>query len=431
MTFTITPVDSLNRTLTIELNKEDLNRYIKEAEDALGQDIHIDGFRKGKAPREELRKRLGEASIRESALQIAMERSVGQILAEQDLDIAEVGQLTIKENSADKFIYTVNIRTYPVVTLPDLTKVSVERQTTTIESKEIDDALELIRSARSTMAEKDGPATTGDRVEVDFEVKESGQLIDGGSSKNHPIVIGKNNFIPGFEEQLVGMKKGEHKDFSLIAPADFINKTIAGKKLDMSVTLQDIQSVTLPTLDDNFAQSAGKFKNLDELKASIKEGLLQEKKEKENDRVRMAAIDQIVKSSNYEVSDQMIDAQLEMMLKNFDQDLHRHDMELSLYLAKANKTQEDLRKEWREDARRQVATTIVLRALARQNNIEASEAEVNEALESFVQSAMLRGEGGQAPNINVPLLRDNIHSRLLTEKTLQYIDKMCIRPTGN
>jgi len=426
MTFTIKEKDSQNRELTVELNKEDLERYVRETESSLGDDVSIDGFRKGKAPRDAIRKHIGESAIREAALQTAMQRSLGQILADQKLDVLEASGLAIKENSPDKLIFTVNLRLFPTVALPVLGTIKIERKKVSVEPKEIDDALESIRASRADVTDADRPAMAGDRVEIDFEVRDAGQIIDGGISKNHPLTIGKNNFIPGFEDQLIGMKKGDIKDFSVTAPADFANKSIAGKKLDMHVEIQKVQAVTLPALDDAFAQKLGKFNNIDQLILSVKDGLLQEKQEKESQRARLAAIDKLIEGAKCDISDQMINNQLDQMIENFDQDLHKHDMELSLYLVKIGKTQDELRKDWKADAKRQVAMSLVLHALAREQDIQVAPDEVNAALESLVQSAVTNQNGAIPENLDVDALRRNLESRLLTEKTLQYLERTCV-----
>ena len=425
MTFTIKEKDSQNRELTVELNHEDLERYVRETEDSLGGELSVDGFRKGKAPRDAIRKQIGESAIREAALQTAMQRSLSQILAEQALDVVEASKLEVKDNTTDKLIFMVNLRLFPKVTLPELKGIKIERRPVGVESKELDDAIESIRASRADVADADRAAASGDRVEVDFEVRDMGQVIDGGISKNHPLVIGKNNFIPGFEEQLIGLQKGDRKEFSLTAPADFANKSIAGKKLDMKVEMQRVQQVTLPAIDDAFAQKLGKFTNVDQLILSVKDGLLKEKEEKESQRVRLAAIDKLIDGAKCDISEDMVNIQLDLMVQNFDNDLHKHDMELSLYLAKLGKTQDDMRKDWKADAKRQVAMTLVLHALARVGDIQVPPEEVSAALESLVQSA-LTTEGQVPNNLDVESLRHSLESRLLTEKTLQHLERTCV-----
>ncbi|MEK7645863.1 MAG: trigger factor [Patescibacteria group bacterium] len=425
MTSTNKKLDADHVELTVELGRDELAESVRLTEDALNQEVVIDGFRPGKTPRERVRQQVGEARVLESALQTAIQRSLAQIITEQKLDVVETTDLAVKENTPAKLIYSVKLQIFPEVQLPDLASIKVSRCNVVVEPKEIDEALETVKTSRAVLTGTDGSAVKGDRLEIDFEVKENGILIDGGQSENHPVVIGKENFVPGFENQLVGLKKGDRKEFSLMVPKDFANKTVAGKKLDFVITVKDIKKVTLPELTDDFAKTLGKFENLDQLMLNIRDGLTEEKKEKETQRVRLEIMDALINRATCVASPAMIEDQLTTMMQNFDQDLHRHDLELSLYLAKIGKTQEDIKKEWRSEAERQVKMALILHALARENNIEITREETDQALESLVQSTMLRSPGTN-PNFDMERMRSSIQSRLLSEKTLQFLEKTCV-----
>ncbi len=396
MTSTQNKIDTDHVELTVELTRDDLAKHIQATEDVFGREIKIDGFRPGKVPRDMIRKHVGEARILESALETAIQRSLAEVLAEQKIDVIEVSDLKVKENSVEKLLYTVQLHVFPDVKLPALGGIKVPRKAVAVEPVEIDQALETIRASRAILTDSTEPALKNDRLEVDFQVKENGTLIEGGESTNHPVVIGKENFVPGFEDQLIGLKKGDHKDFSLPVPKDFANTTIAGKTLDFSVTVKDIKKVSLPELTDEFAKTLGKFENMDQLILNVKDGLLQEKEEKERQRVRLEIMNALIGQAICTVPAAMIEDQLTTMMQNFDQDLHRHNMELGLYLAKMNKTQEDIKKEWRPEAERQVKMALILHAIGKDNDIAVS-----------------REETDQAPN-------------LLNEKTFEFLEKVCI-----
>src|SRR3990167_5740449 len=151
--------------------------------------------------------------------------------------------------------------------------------------------MDTVKASRSIFHDKDGMVENGDRVEVDFEVRHEGQILEGGISKNHPLIIGGKNFIPGFEDNLLGMKKDENRAFSLVAPKDYYIKKIAGQKLDFTVKINNIKSVELPKVDDEFVKSLGNFQNLNQLIDSIKDGITEEKKLKEKQRIRLEIID--------------------------------------------------------------------------------------------------------------------------------------------
>ncbi|HZZ99347.1 MAG TPA: trigger factor [Candidatus Paceibacterota bacterium] len=426
MNVTTTKNDAANSILelTVELGQEDLAGYVKKAEEAYAKELEIPGFRKGKAPLEKVREKVGAPAILETALQSAIEGSLSKVIAEQKLDVLEASNLKVQENSAERLVYAVSLQLFPSATLPDLKTVKVERKEVKVEPKEIDETLESIRSSRAVTAEKEGPAAQGDRVEVDFEINSDGQLIKDGISKNHPVIIGRGNFVPGFEEQLIGMKKGEQKEFSLEVPAEFSNKDIAGKKLDFKVTMQDVKSMALPEMNDDFAKSVGKFDNLDQLIMNVKDGLLQEKQDRERQRARLQIMDRILEKAKCSVPEAMITNQLDSMIQNLDQDLHRHDMELGLYLSKIGKTQEELRKEWRLEAERQVKMALILHEVIRENGISVSPEEIEQAMESLVQSTIMRGQGND--QLDLERIRNSLRSQLLNEKTFEFLEKTCI-----
>ncbi len=424
MTSATKKLDSNTVELTVELNHQDLARYIKETEQEFTRGLEMPGFRKGKVPQDLARKQIDGKKLLEAALQTAMQRSLGRVISEQDLDIIEASDLSVKENSAEKLLYTVKLSIFPEVQLPALGSIKVPHREVSVDTKELDETLDSIRSSRAVYTEKTGPAQKQDRVEVDFEVRQDGALIEGGESKNHPLIIGQNQFVPGFEDQLVGMNKEEKKEFSLQIPNDFSNKKIAGKKLDFVVTMKEIKDTKLPELNDDFAKTLGNFQNVDQLIMNIKDGLLEEKKEKEQQRVRLEIIDKIIAGAKCQVPEKMIGDQLGLMIQNFDADLHKHDMELSIYLAKLGKTQEDLKKDWRPEAERQVKMALILHNVARNHKIEVAQEEVDEATAALIQSTMIQ-EGSENVNFDAEKLKMNIRNKLANEKTLEYLEKTC------
>lgn len=424
MTSTQKKIGDSQIELSVELGREELLDYVRAAEDVYAREVKIDGFRPGKAPREKVREVVGEATILEAALQTAVQRSLAQAISENKFDVIEASEVSVKENSPEKLVYTVKIQLFPEIKIPALTGIKIQRRQPEVSNEEVDQALDTIRASRAILTDTLEPAQKGDRIEVDFKVKESGKLIEGGESKNHPVVIGNQKFVPGFEDELIGLKKGEYKNFSLTAPKDFANKAVAGKKLDFEVTVNDVKKVSLPEANDAFAKSLGRFENMDQLLINLKDGLMEEKKEKEDQRLRLEIMDALIKDSSCNVPEAMVTDQLTSMVNNFDKDLHQHEMELALYLAQIGKTQEDLKKEWRPEAERQVKMALILRKVAKDNNILVLPEELNDSLESLVQSAMLRGEN--SPEIDLNRTRSSLEARMLNEKTFEFLEKTCI-----
>lgn len=418
-------INELQKELTVELNRDELKGYVDRAENALGRDLRVDGFRKGKIPKDMLKGRINPAVVLESALDIAVKETMAKIIESENLDVADFSKLEIKDNTAEKLSYKVLLTLFPDIKIKDVSSFKVAKKDVSVEQKEIDDTLSTIKTSRAVLTDKNGPAEKGDRVEIDFEVKAGNIAIDGGVSKNHPLVLGDSHFVPGFEENLIGMKKDDEKAFSLVAPKDYYRPDMAGKKLDFSVKVKNVQTVRLPELNDEFAKSIGKFSNVSELVASVREGILQEKKIKEQQRLRLEILDRIIKTSDIAVPEPMVANQLNSMVQDFDNNLHANEMELGLYLAHIGKTQDDLKKGWRGEAEKQVKVFLVLHKIAKDKKIFASNEEIEQQLNAVVQSVIMRG-GNLQDNMDIEGLKEDIAAKIINEKTLSLLEKTCV-----
>lgn len=408
----------------VELVKEDLDKYVAAAENELSKDIEMDGFRKGKVPKDILRDKLGAEKILESAMQVAIKSSLAEIVKEQKLDVLDTSDFKINENTPKKLTYQVSLTVFPEVKLGDFSSLKLKPKEVIVSKKEIDDTLETVKASRANLLEKSGPAETGDRVEVDFEVSMGDKILEDGVSKNHPLIIGGKNFMPGFEENLVGMKKSEEKKFSLKAPEDYFKKDIAGQKLDFTVKLNDVKSVQMPELNDDFAKNVGRFDNLKQLLDNIEEGIRQEKVRGERQRARLEILGHIIKVSQIEIPKVMVDRQLDVMVQSFDENLHKNGLEIGPYLAHLGKTQDDLKRDWEKEAEKQVKITLVLHKIAKDRNIAVSPEELEKQTNIIVQEMILR-EGVDIKNLNIEAIREGIAASILNEKTLQSLEQSC------
>ncbi len=257
MTFTAKKLKDSQIELVVSLDKKDLLFYVAETEKRLSKEAKIEGFRPGKAPKEVIRKKVGEQAIRDEALNLAIQFSLAKTLAEEKFDVLEQSDFTIKENSADKLEYQVKLTVFPEVKLGTYKGLAVKKNALTVNESEIKNVLQEIVGSRTVLKEVSRPAKIGDRVEVDFLVKDAGVLIEGGKSENHPVIIGEDKFIPGFETQIVGLNAGEKKNFSLKVPDDYYQKSIAGKHLDFEVTLKRVEERTTPKIAADIATSLG------------------------------------------------------------------------------------------------------------------------------------------------------------------------------
>lgn len=421
MNHTLNKIEQDSYELIIELDKDDLRLYLDRAEDRISQEVQLDGFRKGRAPKEMVRKKVGEQYILETALDMAVDGSLAKVLAQESLEVLEVSDLKIQENSAAKLLFAINVATFPKIIFSNMSGLKIKRREVAVEEDEISKALDAIISSRARFLKKSGCIERGDRAEINIEITDNGLPIEGGVSKNHPLVVGDGKFIPGFEEQLLGMNVGEGKDFNLNIPKTFPQKNIAGKNLDFKVKVLLVERVEKPVLNDEFARGLGRFSSLDDLRANIKSGLYQEKSQKEKQRLRLEILSRIADHSKLQVGQKMIVRQLDGMIRSFDQELHEKGMELSIYLAHLNKTEDDLRKDWKAEAERQARLSLVLKKIAKDRNLGPSDEEINMAMENAIQGLAMRGNLDRT-DINMEKLREAKASELTTEKTFDYLE---------
>jgi trigger factor len=424
MNITTKAIDASTLTAHIELDASELDHYVQEARKQIAQEVTIEGFRKGKAPQHLVDKQLNTDVVRTEALELALEGSFSEAVVKEGWDIIRTTDLKIEKNDSTGLQYGVQVHVWPAVTLPDLSAVHVPRKAIEVAEPEIDEALDTVRNMRATFLDKVEAAVTGDRVEVDFDASIAGTPIEGGSSRNHPLVIGGKSFMPGFEDALIGLVPGESKQFTLTAPDDYYEPTVAGKRVDFSVTMRRVQSVLKPAADDAFAKSLGGFGGLEALRVSLREGIANEKRAKEKQRVRLAILDAIIEQSSVPAPESLVKSELDDMVHRFGHDLQGRGIELSMYLARMKKTEDDLRKDWHAEAQRQVRITLVLRTTARQKSITVTPEEVDAALNDTIAELIKQGQVTE-DQVDPQRIRGALQERMLTDRTLEFLEGTC------
>ncbi len=425
MNITTKKNDAYSITATIELAPDDLAPHIAAVKQAATQEIEVEGFRKGKAPQHLAEQKLNPDAVRAEAFERALESSFELAVAQEKWDVRVTSDLNVERNDTSGVRYSVRVHLWPLIELPDLAAVQEARKPIDVSDAEVNESLATIRNMRATFLDKTDAIADGDRVELDFDATQGGKPIEGGSSRNHPLIIGGKSFMPGFEEALVGLKTGEQKQFSLTAPKDYYEQKLAGTVIDFSVTVRRVQSVIQPPADDAFAASLGKFTTIDQLKKSIREGIEQEKRVKESQRVRLAILDAIIKKTDVPVPDDMVADELNEMIHRFGHDLQHRGLDLSMYLARMKKTEDQLRADWKPEAKRQVQIMLVLRAVSQQQNISVSSEELDRIVEDTMAELVRRGQQLDE-HTNPQQLRSSLSDRIITDRTLEFLEKTCV-----
>ncbi len=414
--------------ILIELDPLEWGRFVDEATRELGKEVKIEGFRPGMAPKEMVAQKVGQGRLLEAAADLAVRRTYPRVLEQKNIDaIGRPEVQVLKVAIGNPFEFKVKTAVLPLIKLADYKKIAKAEKPKTkeqikIEDKEIQDSLDWLKKSRAKYATVLRPAQKGDRAEIDFTAKQEGKVVENGESKNHPLIIGEGKFVPGFEEQLVGLKEGENKNFSLVFPEDFAAKNLASKLVDFEVKMNLVQEPQVPELNDEFAKSLGSFENLAALKDNIKQGLAMEKERQEKEAWRAKVLQEIVKKSEIELPEIMIQAELAKMTDEFKANLTQMGLDFNEYLKNLKKTEEELKKEWLPKAKERAQAGLILRAIADQEKIEVTgqeaEEEINHIIKHYPDWDAVKAK------IDMAQLLEYTKGRLKNEKVFEALEKM-------
>jgi trigger factor len=410
------------KEISVEISMEEMKKYIDKALDKLAKNIKVDGFRDGKVPKDVAQKQLGETAVFEEATHEAIENSYLEIIKENKLEpIGHPKAEVTKAALGNPLEYKIVITIMPEVVLGDYKKVSGKIEKIKIEDDRVEKELKALQKRRANYITKNEPAKKEDRVEIDFESRVGGVKIESGESKNHPLIIGQEMFIPGFEDNLVGMKKDDIKEFSLVFPKDY-KPELAGKNVDFKVEVKIVQKVELPEINDEFAKGLGKFESLENLKKSIGDGIAIEEENKAKENFKAKLIDQVSEKSEVEIPEIMIESEIENMLNEFKNNVAQTGIKFEDYLQNVNTNIEKLKTEWKELAEKRVKTGLVMREISLKEKIKIGndeiEQKVNETLKHYPNEEDVR------KNIDIEKFKNHVASIMMNERVFDVLEKI-------
>ncbi|MBI2465905.1 MAG: trigger factor [Candidatus Sungbacteria bacterium] len=406
--------------ITITLSTFELEPYLDAAARELSRINPIKGFRPGFAPKDIVIKELGKEKTEHLAFDLAVREKLGEIILEKKINL--VGEPKVSKVSAvpgGGLAFTVVVSAVPQIDPGDYKKIKVPLAEIKLEDKEVADVLEDIRKSRAQNTNVARAAQKGDRVEVDFSVKKNGQLVDGGESKQHPFVLGEGHFIEGFEDNLVGLKEGESKNFSLTVPADYHNKDLAAQKIDFEVKINLVQERKLPELNDDFAKSLSRFTSFEEFRNNVVEGLKNERELKAKEKRRAVIVEELIKNIGAELPDELVQMELGKMTAELSESLGRMNLTLENYLGHINKTPEQLKDSWLPQAEKRVKAALALKHIAQKENVMVDDAEVEERLNQLMRSAPPLAPG---QNLDLTALRGYVKNVIRNEKVFELLE---------
>ncbi|MBD7935654.1 MULTISPECIES: trigger factor [Cytobacillus] len=384
--------------LTIEVDAEKLNEGLDAAFKKVVKQVNVPGFRKGKMPRSLFEKRFGVESLYQDAVDFLLPEAYANAIEETGIEPVDRPEIDVEQIEKGKaLIFTAKVTVKPEVELGEYKGLEVEKFDTEVTDEDVENELKGLQEKQAELVVKEeGTAEQGDTVVIDFEGFVDGEAFEGGKGDNFSLELGSGQFIPGFEEELIGVSTGESKEVNVTFPEEYHAAELAGKKAVFKTTVHEIKTKELPALDDEFAKDVDEeVETLDALKEKTKKQLVDSKNHEAEHHVRDTVVEKAAENTTIDIPAAMVDTELDRMMQEFEQRLQMQGMNLELYYQFSGQDESALREQMKADAEKRVRINLTLEAIAAAENIEVSEEELNEELNKMAEMYNMTAENIQ------------------------------------
>ncbi len=418
-----TTVKNLSDTkvqLTISVDAPALADAEKVALKKLSASVKVDGFRKGKVPASVAAKHINPQALQEQLLDDAVSKAVAEAFLAEKIQALDRPMVDIKKYVPNEMLeFTAEVEVLPTVTLGDYKKLGKKAEKVSVSDKEVNEIIDRMLQSVAEKTEVARAAKEGDETVIDFVGKKDGVAFDGGAGSDYTLTLGSGQFIPGFEEGIVGHKAGETFDLELEFPKDYHAKDLAGAKVVFTTTLKKVLEPKLPELNDEFAAKMGPYTNVEELRAGLHEEILANKEREAGDKLKDVLIEALIEKSTVPVPEILVSDQMRSIEQDFSQNLMYRGLDLASYLTANSFKDED---EWREKevkpaAVRRVQAGLALSELSKVEKITATDAEIDEHVE--VHKRQYANSPEALKQFETPEVRNDIANHFITEKTIE------------
>ena len=373
--------------LTIEVTAEDLEKALNAAYQRQKKNISIPGFRKGKVPRAMVEKMYGPAVFYEDAVNSLIPQEYAKAADESGRDIVSQPEIDVVQIEKGKpFIFTAEVAVKPEVTLGEYKGLEVPKADLEVTDEEIEAELkkEQEKNARTIHVE-DRAAQEGDKVTIDFEGFVDGVAFEGGAGKDYPLTLGSKTFIPGFEEQLVGVALEQPVDVNVTFPEDYQAEELKGKEAVFKCVIHKIEAKELPELDDDFAKDVSEFDTLEEYKKEIKDNIEKRKADAAKTEKENAVVDKAIENAQMDIPEAMVKTQINQMIDDFARRIQSQGLTMEQYMQFTGSTRETMQEQMRPQAMKRIQSRLVLEKVAEVENIQISDEKLDEELTKMAE----------------------------------------------
>lgn len=406
--------------LEFTMDKKDFEKELDKAFNKNAKHFKVPGFRNGKVPKHVVEKMYGEGVLYEAVIENCVDAEYKKAVEENNLEVVSKPELDVKQIGKDKdLIFTVSLYVKPEATVTKYKELEIEKVDTKIKKEEIDLAIEKDREKNARIVSiEDRPLKEKDISTIDFEGFVDGVAFEGGKGENFELTIGSGQFIPGFEEQLVGMNIGEEREIKVKFPEEYHSNELAGKDSIFKVKLISIKEKVLPELDNEFAKDVSEFETLEEYKKSVEEKVKHEKEHQAEHEREHKATDKLVENTEVVIPDSMIEDETDRMLEQMAQNLAYQGMSIDMYYQYMGTTKEDFKKSLVPDATRDVKLKLALEYIIKAENLKAEDSEIDAKIDELYANYGNDSTTNFKDNQNV---RKYITDSILQQKALDVV----------
>ena len=377
--------------ITVTVAAKEFDEAIEKAYQKNKSRYNVPGFRKGKATKKMIEKAYGSQVFYDAALNEVLDRHYPEAAGESGLDIVSRPEIDIVEEGKD-LIFTATVAVRPEVKLGEYFGVEAEKADVSVTAKEVTERLNRELEKNSRMIDVDRAIKKNDIASIDFVGSVEGKEFAGGKGEDYPLTIGSGTFIPGFEEQLIGAKAGDHVDVKVTFPENYGAKDLAGKEALFKVTVKGVKEKQVPKADDEFASEVSEFDTLDEFKKDLKKQIKEEKEKRASSEVENHVVDKVVENASVELPEPMVATQLDQMFYDYGRRMEQQGIPMDQYMQITGMTPTSLKAQMRETAVKNIKTSLVLDAIQKKEKITASEDKFEEELQRISDQYRMKKE---------------------------------------
>ena len=388
--------------------------------------MKIPGFRPGKAPADIALQRIDPRHLLEAASDTAVRQTLYSLVAEQKWETVGSPEVNIKKVArGSDFEYEAIFSLMPEIKLGGWKDIKVFQKSAEVKDEEVEKIIQDLREQRADFVPIDRGIAKGDQVEMEYEMYMDNLRTEEGKQKTDKMIIGRGLFLPEVEENLMGLKIGDEKSFKIVYKPDYAQKRFAGKAVEFRVVIKGAYEAKLPEMTDEWVKSVGNFKNIAELREAIKKNLLSEKEAKEEERAELEALDLILNTAAFgDIPEVLINSETENMLTELKQSIEHQKLSFAKYLEMIKKTEDDLRKEFSAKAEKRIKTSLVIREIAKQEDLKLNDQEIDEEMELAKNEHS--GHGHNDEYFESDEFRDRLENILLSRKAVGFIKDQII-----